>query len=150
MGCVQGWVRGREFPEKRVYGEVASAAPPLPQLCPPSALLVLSQPAQRCPGGTGPSVWLRAWSGEEGVDFSLPAPAPCLFPRLPPPTSASRVGGPRSWPALQLLQGAVPRLPVAWMEVSDYPRASPLSGPLPWGETPRSPVHQSSSVGARA
>lgn len=66
MGCVQGWVRGREFPEKGVYGEVASAAPPLPQLCPPSsALLVLSQPAQRCPGGTGPSVWSRAleWRG---------------------------------------------------------------------------------------
>lgn len=138
---------------------MASAAPPLPQLCPPPPR------CRRCPSlpsaalvGQAPACGRGPWSGEVGVDFSLPAPAPRLVPRPPPPSSASRGGGPRPRPALQLLQGAVPRLPTAWMEVGDHPRASPLSGPRPQGKpleapaTPLglSPVRRSSSVGGGA
>lgn len=73
------------------------------------------------------------WNGEAGVDFSLPPRprAPRPVPRLSPPTTASRGRGPRPRPALQLLQGAVPRLPATRLEVGDlaFVRVLPLGQP---------------------
>lgn len=128
---------GRDFLDKGAYREVASALPPLPLLCPPPPR------SGRCPSlpsaalvGQAPACGRGPWSGEAGVDFSLPASATLLVPRLPPPTTASRGRGPRPRPALQFLQGAVPWLPAAWLEVGDHPRASPSSGPYPQGNPP--------------
>lgn len=86
----------------RAQGAVSvSACPALPP--------VRQAPACGCESG----------SGGAGVDFSLPTLPPYFSLPLPPPTTASRSRGPSSWPALQFLQGTVPRLPAAWLEVSD-------------------------------
>lgn len=66
-----------------------------------------------------PACGCEPGSGVAGVHFFLPTPAPYFFLHLPPPTTASRGRGPCPRPALQLLQGTVPRLPAARLEVSD-------------------------------
>lgn len=146
MGRCRGWVRGVQcWPGEgnslkgAAYREVASAPPPLPRLCPPPPRSGL---CPSLPGvalvGHAPACGCRPRSGEAGVDFSLPPRprAPRRVPRLPPPTTASRSRGPRPRPALQLLQGAVPRLPAAWLEVGDHPRTLSSSGSCPYGNLP--------------
>lgn len=141
---------GGESPEKRVYREMASAVPPLPLLCPPPPR------CGRCPSlpsatlvGQAPACSCGPWSGEAGVDFFHPAPSPLRVPRLTPPTTASRGRGPGPRPALQLLQGAVPWLPAAWLEVGDHPRASPCSGPRLQRNCPRGLSYAPSLEGGR-
>lgn len=66
-----------------------------------------------------PACGCEPGSGVAGVDFFLPTPVPYFFLHLPPPTTASGGKGPCPRPALQFLQGTVPRLPAARLEVSD-------------------------------